>query len=364
MKIVVSKQDLLQALLRLSQVADAKKTTNPLFAMVLVENEGTSHVRLSATSGIQSLTTLVLCEASQGRFLVNCEDLRDRVRLMNDGPISLTQKSDKLVVQAAGSPRRFTISTVPADDFPARVDTDGLAWMSVPWKAWKTLVDATNYAAGDDESRPQLMGALLEWEGARVRMVCTDGLRLALTDVTLPEAQGSISALVPTSATTVISALGGSSELSIRLASRGNDFFADVNGYAFRTALVVAKFPPYGQVIPKKWKYRFDVGRETLLNAVRAVSVACDERTQAMVLEMAPKAIKVTAKDNDGFDEVPCDGDGQGIVGLNAKFVRKALESMSSEEVTLCFSADIAPLVMQHCDPSSSHTALIMPMRL
>src|SRR5581483_9811364 len=136
----------------------------------------------------------------------------------------------------------------------------------------------TSYAMSQDESRPFLNGLFMVVRKGELRLVATDGHRLALARAAV-ETEAEMSGIVPRKAVLEMGrVLGGNEAASVAL--RENQFFLRTGGFALASKLVEGTFPSYEQVLPKSHPRRLTVEREPLMAALRRVSVVADDRTR------------------------------------------------------------------------------------
>lgn len=363
MTIVGAKRQLLDGLNTVRK-ASPEKSTVPLHLLALIESEGPEQVRVTVTDGpLTMATTIAVNDASLGGFLVHYRDLRKRLEAMPDGPVCLRSKEGQLAVEGAGSARRYRLPTVAREDYPSVVQPEGAAFASLPASAWRKLVNLTAFAASKEESRPYLTGVLFEWDGAVARMVATDGRRLAMTDIEVPGAQASVSALLPVSAAKAIASIPAKEGDALRIEGRRDELIAELGATRLRAALLDGHFPPYERVLPQN-PSALTVGRELLLASLRAVQLAAGE-AHGVRLTIRPTCLRVATPHGDASDEVPCDADAAGEVGLRADYLIDVLSELATDEVVLRFGSSTGALSVEPVRAAGvRHTSVIMPMHL
>lgn len=380
--ISVAKKDLLKLVGRMQAVAD-RKSTMPVLQNVLFAVDGPQAVRLAATDMYLGLIGKVSAEVKKGGTVaIPTKDLFERVKMMPEGPISITtQDNAQTVLKASGSARRYTLRGVPGEEFPPIPQPqDGAVKYAVGVDVLQELIAKTYFSISSDETRAHLNSALFEWDGEIVRMVTTDGHRLSKMEVRVPGRQASTSMLIPLKALLelkklcdeVMSEPRDKDEVpEVAIVESGPSAFFLVGGMTFSVKLVEAKFPPYSQVIPQGSDKVVRAPRAAFADALRAVSLASSERTGGVKLSLSKGTMRITSESpesGDGFDEIPVDYSGANMsIGFNAKYFLDVLGALSDEDVSLGLSGELDPAVLRSTsDPKTNRDflAVVMPMRI
>jgi DNA polymerase-3 subunit beta len=159
----------------------------------------------------------------------------------------------------------------------------------------------------------------------------------------------------------------GATKPQLQITQSGSSAYFQGGGMTFAVRLVDAQFPPYGQVIPQQSEKIVRVPRAAFADALRAVSVAANERTGGVKLGFGSGTMRITTESPDsgeGFDEIPIDYSGANLtIGFNAKYFLDVLGALDDEDVELGFGGELDPAVIR---PASalSFLAVVMPMRI
>jgi DNA polymerase-3 subunit beta len=381
MELTVPKRDLLRLVTRMQGVAE-RKSTMPALSNVLLAVDGPNTLRVAATDMYLALVGRIPVDVVKGGSVaVSARDLLDRVRMMPDGPIHVVVRDGSTTLKAAGTSRRYTLRGMSGDDYPVLPAPNPAATsLSLGVDVLQELIARTYLSISTDETRAHLNSALFEWDGEVVRMVTTDGHRLSKMEATVRGRQASAVMLIPLKAVlelrrlcediqnTEMSALGESTSQGLLEISQGgaNAFFTG-GGMTFAVRLVDAQFPPYAQVIPQHNDKVLRIARAAFADALRAVSVAANERTGGvrLILGEGKVAIATESPDSgDGFDEVPVDYSGAPMtVGFNAKYFLDVLGVMKDDEVEIGLGGELDPAVIRPVG-LTDFLAVVMPMRI
>jgi DNA polymerase-3 subunit beta len=381
MELTVPKRDLLRLVTRMQGVAE-RKSTMPALSNVLLAVDGPNSLRIAATDMYLALVGRMSVDViAGGSVAVSARDLLDRVRMMPDGPIHIVARDGSTTLRATGSSRRYTLRGMSGDDYPVLPSPSATATcLSLGVDVFQDLISRTYLSISTDETRAHLNSALFEWDGEIVRMVTTDGHRLSKMEASVTGRQASTVMLIPLKAilelrrlcddmlTTDPSAISDRISSGLLEISQGgaNAFFSG-GGMTFAVRLVDAQFPPYAQVIPQHNDKVLRVSRIPFAEALRAVSIAANERTGGVRLMLSEGKVGIATESpdtGDGFDEVPVDYTGAPMtVGFNAKYFLDALGAIKDDDVEIGLGGELDPAVIRPLG-RTDFLAVVMPMRI
>lgn len=384
MEIILAKKDLLRLVARMQGVAE-RKSTMPILASVQLSTQGDDTVRLAATDMYLSLSGVVAAQVKRpGSVAVPAKDLFERIKMMPDGPLSLSSSDGaQTVIKAVGSARRYTLRGSPGSDFPQLPQpAENAAKVELAIDVLRELIAKTFFSISGDESRAHLNSALFEWEGEKVRMVTTDGHRLSKMEAG-GVAEANFAMLVPQKAILELRGLceemmvqdadkGAGTSPSLTIQQSGPNAFFRAGSTTFGVKLVDAQFPPYAQVIPQATDKIVTAPRLDLASALRAVSIAASDRSGGVKVSVGAGKLRITSESpdaGDGFDELPVDYDGVELtIGFNAKYFLDVLAALDENEVELSLSRELDPVVIrpkkEKGKADRDFLAVVMPMRI
>src|SRR5436190_20521809 len=180
-----AQEKFLGALQAVSGIVERRHTL-PILANVLVRKSGGTIEFTTSDLEIQVRTSAELGgDSSNFATTVGARKLIDILRSMpTDQTVTLSATQSKLTL--AGGKSRFTLQTMPADDFPlVQESADFGPMFSVPQKTLKNLIAQVHFAMAVHDIRYYLNGILFVAEGKSLTLVATDGHRLALAQATL-----------------------------------------------------------------------------------------------------------------------------------------------------------------------------------
>jgi DNA polymerase-3 subunit beta len=345
------------------------KTTLPVLSNILVEatHDG---VRLSGTDLDIAVSTTVPASVDQeGSITVPARKLAEIVRELPNASIRITASGEQRVTIECGR-SKFRLLGLPKDEFPAfpAVKFDG-GWKATAGNLQK-LITHVAFAASTEESRPILNGVLWELRPDRMRMVATNGHRLARMDVPTATAGGAQADLiVPPKALEQIRKLF-SAEDEIEVARSENHLgFRSPSTQVF-TRLIEGPYPNYEQVIPRENDKVMTADKGAITSALRRMSIVASDQTHRIRMAFANGSCKLSVQTPDlgeAQEEVTVTYEGDALeIGFNAAYMLEVLKYIPTDEVRMTFKA---PERAATCEPvgwddPASFLALVMPLRL
>jgi DNA polymerase-3 subunit beta len=376
MRFTIAREKLQEALTAVTASVPAK-TTLPVLANLLVETTDRG-IRLSGTDLDMAVSTEVSADVdAAGAITIPAKKLAEIVRELPSAPVKVSAAGEqKITLECSRS--RFRLLGLPRDEFPSfpavRFDE---SWRIRSGELQK-LISHTAFAASTEESRPILNGVLWELRADRMRMVATNGHRLAKMEVPI-SAGGSGNGnsagspggdlIVPPKALEQIRRLfPAEEELEI---ARGDNHLGFRSPFtAVYTRLIEGPYPNYEQVIPKDNDRIAMADKNALLGALRRMSVIASDQTHRIRMAFNAGMLKFSVQTPDlgeAQDELPISFEGDPLeVGFNATYLLEVLRYMPTDEVRMTFkhperAATIEPAGW---DDPAKYLCLVMPLRL
>jgi DNA polymerase III subunit beta len=341
------------------------RQTLPILANVLLETEGDA-LRVTATDlAVGAGVSVPAKVASPGAITLSARKLAEIVKELPLAPLSLKVQDNTWVVLRCGGVS-YKLVGLAAEDFPAVVPTASPAWVALDAKTLKEMLGRTAFAMSHDESRYALNGVLLVLQPGRLRVVATDGHRLALASRALPNGAGTATGIVPRKAVQeVMRVLGAGEEVQVALVE--NQFILRMANFLLVARLIEGQFPNYEQVVPKGHPCRLAVSRSALAAALRRVSVLSEERTKPVKLLLSPGCLKLSASNpelGEAEESLAVDYAGEELaIGFNSRYVLDALGAIETDEVVAELRDGMSPGIIRSLE-GEEYFCVIMPMRI
>jgi len=284
----------------------------------------------------------------------------------NDQMVSLESQQNKLILKSGKS--RFTLQTLPAEDFPLVQESPNFGPMfSVPQKTLKELLHQVSFAMAVHDIRYYLNGILFVAEGKQLSLVATDGHRLAYTSATLEVEVPKQEVILPRKTVLELLRLLSDKEGMIDMQFANNQAKFKFEGKEFVTKLVEGKFPDYNRVIPKNHKNAVTLGRLSLLNTLQRTAILTSDKFKGVRINLDTGLLRVAASNaeqEEAVDEIEIDYVGDSIeIGFNVTYLIDVLTNMSQDMVRMDL-ADSNSSVLVTMAENPSFKYVVMPMRI
>ena len=345
-----------------------RRHTLPILANVLIRKTGESVQLTTSDLEIQIRTTADV-GGDSGNFTttVGARKLIDILRTMPaDQTVSLESSQNKLLLK--GGKSRFTLQTLPAEDFPLVQEAASFGPVfSVPQKTLKDLLNQVSFAMAVHDIRYYLNGILFVAEGKQLSLVATDGHRLAFASATLDVEVPRQEVILPRKTVLEMQRLLSDAEGAIEMQFASNQAKFSFGGMEFVTKLVEGKFPDYNRVIPKNHKNSVTLGRAPLLASLQRTAILTSEKFKGVRLNIEPGTLRVAsnnAEQEEAVDELDIDYGGDAIeIGFNVTYLIDALANMDQDMVKMEL-ADSNSSALITIPENATFKYVVMPMRI
>ncbi len=368
MRFTIAREKLQEALSAVAASVPAK-TTLPVLANILVETTERG-IRLSGTDLDMAVSTEVSADVdTSGAVTIPAKKLAEIVRELPSAPVKISAAGEqKITLECSRS--RFRLLGLPRDEFPSFPAVRFEESWRIRSGELQKLITHTAFAASTEESRPILNGVLWELRPDRMRMVATNGHRLAKMEVPITSAGAPGGDLiVPPKALEQIRRLfPAEEELEI---ARGDNHLGFRSPFtAVYTRLIEGPYPNYEQVIPKDNDRIALADKNALLGALRRMSVIASDQTHRIRMAFNAGMLKFSVQTPDlgeAQDELPISFEGDPLeIGFNAMYLLEILRNMPTEEVRMTFKAPERACTIEPAgwDDPAKYLCLVMPLRL
>jgi DNA polymerase III subunit beta len=345
-----------------------RRHTLPILANVLIRKTGSNVEFTTSDLEIQVRTTAEL-DGDGGNFnsSVGARKLIDILRtLPSDQTVSLSSAQSKVTLQ--GGKSRFTLQTLPAEDFPlVQEAADFGPVFSVPQNTLRNLINQVHFAMAVHDIRYYLNGILFVAEGKTLTLVATDGHRLALAQATLNTEIPKQEVILPRKTVLELQRLLKDEDTPIEMRFAGNQAKFSFSGMEFVTKLVEGKFPDYNRVIPKNQKNSITLGRAPLLASLQRAAILTSEKFKGVRLNLEPGLLKIAssnAEQEEAKEELEIDYAGDSIeIGFNVTYLMDVLANMNQEMVSFSLQDQNSSALIT-IPEQGGFKYVVMPMRI
>lgn len=366
MQLSFLREELLKPLSCVVGVVERRQTL-PILAYILLRHKD-GRTTLTGTDLEIEITAEAKASAkTDGEMTIPARKLLDICRALPEGSaVSIVKEGEKVLVKAGKS--RFTLLTLPPTDFPS---IQAIQWdqtVKIAQRELKDLFEQTHFCMAQQDVRYYLNGLLIELSGHTMRVVATDGHRMAISETTLhstvkPERQ----AIVPRKGVQEITRLLADIDEPVTVHLGVNHFCVQTDTLTFISKLIDGRYPDYNKVIPQAQATLMRLDRETFKEALSRAAILSSEKYRGVRLSVADKMIRITAhnpEQEEAQEEITADYGGQPVeIGFNVGYLIDAVSALKTKDIVFTL-IDANSSSMLYPTEGKYPQYIIMPMRL
>lgn len=363
MKLTIEKSVLLEALQKVQSIV-GQRSTLPILSNVLLKAEG-SVISLTTTDMEVCVKTSTPADVSEpGGTTLPARKFFSICRELPTGQVEIEVDAQDVATIRCG-PSFFKLVGLPESEFPPLPEFEESAVYSVEQNSFKEMLQKIIYATSTDETRYILNGALLSFKDEKLTVVATDGRRLALVEqeVEFPEEAEADLVIPSKTLNELIKTLGEEGSLRIRTSATQVAF--DFDQILIVSKLIEGTYPNFQQVIPAQCEERVAIDRETMLLAVRRVSLLTDDQTASIRLKFGQNKLELVTNSpeiGEARETIPVKYEGKEIeIAFNPGFLLAPLRHLDSDEIFFELSDELSPGVIKTSIP---FLYVLMPIRV
>ncbi len=368
MVLIKTQRDTLLAPLQSVSGIVERRHTLPILSNVLLEKRGDRLTLLATDIEIQITTTTQGAGGDgDGAVTVGARKLQEILRSLPDTTeVSLLLEDKRL--QVRGGKSRFSLQTLPADDFPRMTISEGeTKQFSISQKAFRQLLAKTQYAMAAQDVRYYLNGLLLLVEGTELRAVATDGHRLAFASVAIETELPRQEMILPRKTVLELNRLLVDTDDALNITLTSNQVRFAFGSVVLVSKLIDGKFPDYERVVPATLKNHMKVGRQTLMQAMQRAAILTNEKFRGVRVVLGDNSLKLiaaNAEQEEAQEEIEVDYNGDIIdVGFNVGYLLDVLNNVHADEIQWSFN-DANSSALITLPGNDRFKYVVMPMRI
>ena len=366
MKFQIEKETLL---IPLQQIIGAveKRQTMPALSNVLIRTSENTLTLTATDLEIELVSQIGIIIDEPGEITVPARKLLDICKsLPNEATIKFSVNESKALIQSGRS--RFSLATLPANDFPALDTINSIYEFEIPQKTLRDIIDKTAFAMAQQDVRYYLNGLMLEVSANYLRAVATDGHRLAYCE---KETNADIAdikqVILPRKGVLELVRLLGDTENTVKVTLGSNHLQVEFDGLRLTSKLIDGRFPDYNRVMPTDGDNVITADRDQLRHALMRASILSNEKYRGIRLILEKDLIKLQAQNPDQEEadieqEVVYAGD-EIEIGFNVNYMLDVLSVTNSDMVQAALKDSNSSFLLTYPDQTDCKY-VIMPMRL
>ncbi|MFW1503299.1 DNA polymerase III subunit beta [Vibrio parahaemolyticus] len=366
MKFTIERSHLIKPLQQVSGALGGRPTL-PILGNLLIKVEE-NVLSMTATDLEVELVSKVTLEGDfeAGSITVPSRKFLDICRgLPDDAIITFVLEGDRVQVRSGRS--RFSLATLPANDFPNIEDWQSEVEVSLSQADLRTLIDKTQFSMANQDVRYYLNGMLFEIDGTTLRSVATDGHRMAVSQTQLGADFAQKQIIVPRKGVQELVKLMDAPEQPVVLQIGSSNVRAEVNNFIFTSKLVDGRFPDYRRVLPQHTNKTLIASCDELRQAFSRAAILSNEKFRGVRVNLEGSEMRITANNPEQEEaeemlDVTFEGDPIEI-GFNVSYVLDVLNTLRCEKVQVSMSDANASALIENADDDSA-MYVVMPIRL
>ena len=370
MQFTASRDELLKELSLVQGIVE-RKNTIPILANVLIEATE-DKVHFAATDldvGLRSSLDAEVQEA--GALTLSAKKLFEIVRAVPEKTIEVKELDNSWASITSGR-SYFKMVGLGKSEFPALVDPPSDSKTVIPGSALSELIQRTSFSITSDDNRYFLNGARLELTDDEMKMIATDGHRLAFASVKRPHGQSSESdsVIVPKKTLMELLKMLGDQELDVEFSQGENHLFFQLGGRLLVSKKVEDQFPAYDKVIPTENNKTVACARDELAGAIKRVSLLANERSRAVRFGIENGKIEVSSQNpelGEARESLEAEYAGDSMqIGFNGQYLLDFLNVADTTQVLFELKDESSQGLLRPADDSTErdYRYVVMPMRL
>lgn len=346
------------------QSAISTKSNLPILSNILIEATDDNLILITTDLDIGITSRIGIKPQTTGAITVPAKKFSDIIKeLPENETISISVKKNNLVNIECGK-SAFKIMGLPKEEFPQLPEFKDKDFLVLPQKKLKTMLRMTSFAISHDESRYVLNGVLFVIKPTCIRLVATDGRRLAMVEdkMQLPKTLEK-KFIVPTKAVNELDKTLGE-EGDVKVFFNENQIFFDMGKTRLVSRLIEGEFPNYEQVIPKETKEKLVIPKDTFLSAVKRAALFTNQDSAAIKIDLGKdKAVISKSAPYLGEARVEVDADYKGkemSVGFNPDYLVDLLRNTGEEKIEFELTDSDKPGVVRI---GAEYIYVVLPMQ-
>ncbi|MDG1360647.1 MAG: DNA polymerase III subunit beta [Phycisphaerales bacterium] len=369
MKLVCSRDALAEALAIAGSVVISRTPAPVLLCLKLEAKDGLLHISATDTEIGLLLGVAEVDVREEGVALIPADKLNQIVRASSDDSLSI--EVSKNIATITGRDSKFKVFGFDPEEFPGVPTFEDEHEFEMGAGTLRRLIGRTVFATAVENSRYAINGVLIERTGRNLRLVATDGRRLAVArGECVTSAEEDLTSIVPTKALNVLNRLMNDPDEPVRVRRDRNQILFQVgSGPAapvLSSNLVEGSFPPFEDVIPKDQDKKVNFKTVELASAVRRAALLTNEESKGVRLAFAEDGLTLSSRAPEmGEAEIKVESEayaGDPIeIGFNPSYLTEGLKHADSETILIELKAPNKPGVIK---VGGDFTYVVMPVNL
>lgn len=366
MKFIINREELLIPLQQIVNVIE-KRQTMPVLANILLKLSADSLILTGTDLEIQVMVQMEIKSADTGEITVPARKFLDICRLLPSGAeINFAYQNGKVTIQSGSS--RFTLSTLAADSYPDFPENEPEYEFTIQAEKLKKALDRTIFCMANQDFRYYLNGLMMHISNSTLKLVTSDGHRLAIYEQDINQATGIDSRIIiPRKAVQELSRILDTHDEDATLQISKNNFKVLVGNLVFLSKLIDAKYPDFSKIYQQDYLPPIQINKQALKETLTRVAILANEQTKGIILEINSDHIFINSynpEHEEAEEKIAIEFTGTpSSITFNVQYLLEALANLDSELAILSIASNLSSCFIE--EPHEvPYKFIVMPMTL
>ncbi|MFU8789819.1 MAG: DNA polymerase III subunit beta [Methylobacter sp.] len=366
MKFIINREEILLPLQQIVSVIE-KRQTMPILSNVLMVIEEDQLTLTGTDLEIQIIAKINIAAMSPGSITVPARKFLDICRLLPNGAeIKFELQEDK--VKIASSRSRFSLSCLPADNYPEFAESELENQLFINAGKFKKALDKTVFCMANQDVRYYLNGLLFNVSNSKLKLVASDGHRLSIYEDNLDQATGFEARIIlPRKGVLELSRLLDDPEAELKVEFSTNNIRVSIKNLIFSAKLVDSKYPDFGKVFQQEFFNKMLIQKQILKEALTRVAILSNEKFKGVTFDITPDSLKISTHNpehDEAEEELMIEYSGEPLtIAFNAQYLLDAVSNLDSDMAVLTIASNASSCFIDEPD-DCGYKFIVMPMRL
>lgn len=366
MKFIINREEILLPLQQIVSVIE-KRQTMPILSNVLMVIEEDQLTLTGTDLEIQIIAKINIAAMSPGSITVPARKFLDICRLLPNGAeIKFELQEDK--VKIASSRSRFSLSCLPADNYPEFAESELENQLFINAGKFKKALDKTVFCMANQDVRYYLNGLLFNVSNSKLKLVASDGHRLSIYEDNLDQATGFEARIIlPRKGVLELSRLLDDPEAELKVEFSTNNIRVSIKNLIFSAKLVDSKYPDFGKVFQQEFFNKMLIQKQILKEALTRVAILSNEKFKGVTFDITPDSLKISTHNpehDEAEEELMIEYSGEPLtIAFNAQYLLDAVSNLDSDMAVLTIASNASSCFIDEPD-ECGYKFIVMPMRL
>ncbi|MBO8160377.1 MAG: DNA polymerase III subunit beta [Thermosipho sp. (in: Bacteria)] len=365
LRFIINKQEISKKISVAAQ-AVGTKTIDPILQCLLFKPEN-DLIKVYSTD----MQTFVIANLSVSEFdgsdtfAVDAKLLEEIIKNIDDDEIVFKYELGKVNIKSGKTSFNLTTYSNPEKFPPIEFDESGITF-EIETSILSEMIDKVIFCASTESAMRALNGVYWEIKDGFLRLVASDGYRLALVEQKI-DVQAEIDFIVSLKSMKELqNMIAGTDEPVIKITCDHKKMAVNAGDITVITRVVEEVFPDYRRVLPKAFRTRISFNKNDFLEALKRNMIIAKRGNDKVRLEIGDNVMVLTSHSpefGEVREELNIEKEGEDLViNFNPRFLNEAAKNVDDEEIVFNFVDDLSPMQVNSKDVGG-FLYIVLPVR-